>query len=51
VLLGALGVIVVAVGAYVMTSNSITTKKAEVAKLQTQAAAAEQRAAAGKPHD
>ena len=50
VFLGGLAVVVVAVAAYVLTSNTITSRKAEVAKLQAQAGAAEQQAAALKPY-
>lgn len=50
VLLGALTLVVLAVAAYVLTANTITSRKAEVVKLQAQASAAEQRAAALRPY-
>jgi hypothetical protein len=49
ILLGALGILVVAVVAYVLTNNSITDKKAELAKVTSQATAAEAQAAALRP--
>jgi Tfp pilus assembly protein PilN len=49
VLLGGLAVVVIALAAYVLTSNSITTHKAEVAKVDREATAATAQAAVLRP--
>lgn len=50
VVLGALGVIVLALAVYVLTGNQVTDRKAEVEKANQEAAGLEQRAAALKPY-
>jgi Tfp pilus assembly protein PilN len=50
ILLGFLGVLVVAVAAYVLTTNSIQDKKAELGRLANKTTAAEAQAAALKPY-
>jgi Tfp pilus assembly protein PilN len=50
ILLGALGILVVAIAAYVLTNNSITDKKAELAKVTNDATVAETQAAALGPY-
>ncbi|HVE69229.1 MAG TPA: PilN domain-containing protein [Solirubrobacteraceae bacterium] len=49
-LLGVLAAAVVAVGAYVFTSNQVTSNRAEVAESQQEAASLEQQATAFKPY-
>jgi Tfp pilus assembly protein PilN len=50
ILLGVLGLLVVAVVAWVLTGNSITDKKAEIARTASETTAAEAQAAALKPY-
>ncbi len=49
-LLGGLGALVVAVAAFVLVSNSVTSRKAELARLTTETAQTEAKAAALKPY-
>lgn len=50
ILLGALGILVVAVAAYVLTNNSIKDKQAQLVRVKNDAAAAEAQAAALRPY-
>ena len=48
--LGALGVLVIAMAAYVLTGNQVTSRKADVAKANQEATTLEQQAATLKPY-
>jgi Tfp pilus assembly protein PilN len=50
VLLGVLGVLLVSVAAYVLTNNTVTSRRAELADLQTQLAAVQAQADAARPY-
>ena len=51
VLLGVLGALVVAVGAYVMAGNQVNSNRADLAKAEQEAVSLEQQAAAYKPYE
>lgn len=50
VLLGALGVLVIAIAAYVLTTNTIKDRKAKITRVQSEAAAAQAQASALRPY-